>query len=159
MLEALDQRRPRGLSHHAQKNRSRSRRRDAQKGRVMTAPRRLERRAPSYLPRATTDTSATSTCAPAAHPHQARDRGRLFFAGHLYDLASSGRIVLFKSGPSRRSLVLVEPLSLLKHMASMTRAVIKPKNPPDQGEVQMNTIDRQAAIGAAIVDKFLRDKQ
>jgi hypothetical protein len=50
-----------------------------------------------------------------------------FSRGYLYDRAGEGKITLLKSGSSHRSLVLVETVSLLKHMASMTLAVIKPK--------------------------------
>jgi hypothetical protein len=47
--------------------------------------------------------------------------------GHLYDLAGAGKITILKSGDSHRSMVVVETVSLLMHMASMKVAVIKPK--------------------------------
>src|SRR5215470_983392 len=55
---------------------------------------------------------------------QVSDRSR----GHLYDLAGVNKVTFYKSDPSsNRSMVQVDTVSLLKHMASMKVAVIKPK--------------------------------
>jgi hypothetical protein len=52
--------------------------------------------------------------------------------GYIYDQAAKGNIDIFKSGPAQNSLIVVGTVSILKLMAAMRRAAIKPRRLVDR---------------------------
>jgi hypothetical protein len=52
--------------------------------------------------------------------------------GYVYDQAAKGNIDIFKCGPAQNSLIVVGTVSILKLMAGMTRAAIKPRRLVDR---------------------------
>jgi hypothetical protein len=54
--------------------------------------------------------------------------------GYVYDQAAKRHIDIFKAGPAQNSLIVVGTVSILKLMAGMTRAAIKPRRPSKPAE-------------------------
>jgi hypothetical protein len=52
--------------------------------------------------------------------------------GYIYAKAAEGLINILKAGTSQNSLIVIETISLLKLMAAMKPAVIKPRHKPSQ---------------------------